>query len=80
MIEPSEVNRDRMVRVYRGAVSDPERWHPILSWRKDRWPIGLFQYGNAFFPDGANSTSYLALTTAAVESDDMSTSIYSLKP
>jgi hypothetical protein len=80
MIEPSEINRDRRVQVYRGEVSCPERWQPILKWRKDRWPIGLFQYGNAFFPDGANPTPYLALTTIAVESDDITTSIYNLSP
>lgn len=80
MIEPSEINRDRRVQVYRGEVSSPESWQPILTWRKDRWPIGLFQYGNAFFPDGANPTPYLALTTIAVESDDITTSIYNLSP
>ena len=80
MIEPSEVNRDRRVQVYRGDVSYPERWQPVLDWRKDRWPIGLFQYGNAFFPDGTNPTPYLALTTIAVESDDITSSIYRLSP
>lgn len=76
MVEPSEINRDRSVRVFRGKVNEPERWQPILSWPKDRWPAGLFQYGNAFLPDGINSTHYLALTTIAVESDDLTTSIY----
>lgn len=80
MIEPSEVNRDRRVQVYRGEMSYPERWQAVLRWRKDRWPIGLFQYGNAFFPDGTNPTPYLALTTIAVESDDITTSIYNLSP
>jgi hypothetical protein len=74
MVEPSEVNRDRHVRIYGGHGSDG--WQPLLAWRKDRWPMGLFQYGNAFLPDGNNTTPYLAVTTIAVESDDLTTSLY----
>ena len=40
--------------------------------------MGLFQYGNAFFPDGDNTTNFLAVTTIAVESDDLVTSLYSV--
>ena len=77
MVEPSEVNRDRNVRVY--GSRDGQAWQPLLAWRKDRWPIGLFQYGNAFLPDGNNTTQFLALTTVAVESDDMTTALYSVR-
>jgi hypothetical protein len=77
MVEPSEVNRDRHVRVY-GSGIGAQNWQPLLSWQKDRWPMGLFQDGNAFFPDGINTTSFLALTTVAVQSDDMVTSLYSV--
>jgi hypothetical protein len=80
MVEPSEVNLDQMVRVYAANVSRPGAWQPLLAWPKDRWSMRFFQYGNAFFPDGDNETSYLALTTAAVESDDMVTSLYSVEP
>jgi hypothetical protein len=38
--------------------------------------MGLFQYGNAFLPDGENSTLFLAVSTIAVEADDMCTSLY----
>jgi hypothetical protein len=38
--------------------------------------MGLFQYGNAFLPDGNNTTPYLAVPTIAVESDDLTTSLY----
>ena len=38
--------------------------------------MGLFQYGNAFLPDRNNTTPYLAVTTIAVESDDLTTSLY----
>ena len=75
MVEPSEVNRDRHVRVY-GGVRGRQGWQPLLEWKKDRWPMGLFQYGNAFLPDGNNATPYLAVATIAVEGDDMATSLY----
>jgi hypothetical protein len=78
MVEPSAVNRDRNVRIYGGNLL--EGWQPVLDWKKDRWPMGLFQYGNAFLPDGNNTTKFLAVTTIAVESDDMTTSLYSLAP
>ena len=78
MVEPSEVNRERQVRVY--GSGGAEDWRPLLAWKKDRWPMSLFQYGNAFLPDGDNSTPYLALTTIAVEADDMVTSLYSVCP
>jgi hypothetical protein len=77
MVEPSEVNRDRHVRLY-GNTANGGQWRPLLSWKKDRWPMGLFQYGNAFLPDGDNHTPFLALTTVAVQSDDMVTSLYSV--
>ena len=74
MVEPSEVNPDRQVRIYGGNIS--EGWRPLLEWQKDIWPMGLFQYGNAFLPDGNNTTNFLAVSTIAVESDDMTTSLY----
>jgi hypothetical protein len=73
MVEPSEVNRDRQVRVYAGCGSE---WRAILAWQKDPWPMALFQYGNAFLPDGNNATPYLAVTTAAVKSEDGVTTLY----
>jgi len=78
MVEPSEVNRDRYVRVYGGVGVSAKDWRLLLGWQKDLWPMGLFQYGNAFMPDGNNTTPFLALTTVAVESDDMVTSLYSV--
>jgi hypothetical protein len=76
MVEPSEVNLDRHVRIYGGDPS--EGWRSMLQWRKDRWPMGLLQYGNALLPDGDNSTQFLAVTTIAVEADNMVTSLYSM--
>jgi hypothetical protein len=74
MVEPSEVNPDQNVRVY--GSRDGHDWRSILSWKKDRWPMKFFQYGNAFLPDGENTTQYLAVSTVAVEGDDMATSLY----
>jgi hypothetical protein len=79
MVEPSEANRDRHVRIYAGSHGTQD-WQTPLSWQKDSWPMGLFQYGNAFVPDGDNATSFLALTTIAVQRDDLATSIFAVRP
>jgi hypothetical protein len=79
MVEPSEVNRDRAVRIYGGDVAPPESWQPLLAWGKDHLPMGLFQYGNAFLPDGHNATPFLAVSTIAVKSDDQCTSLYAIQ-
>lgn len=76
MVEPSEINLDRNVRIYGAPTDHAEDWRPLLAWRKDFWPMRFFQYGNAFLPDGMNATPFLAVTTVAVESDDMVTSLY----
>jgi hypothetical protein len=74
MVEPSAINLDRHVQVY--GSCDGKNWQELLQWKKDLWPMGLFQYGNAQLPDGNNETQWLAVSTVAVESDDMSTSFY----
>jgi hypothetical protein len=78
MVEPSEVNRDCNVRVYGSDIMKEKSWQSLLSWKKDGWPMGLFQYGNIFLPDGNNETPFLALTTVAVKSEDAVTSIYAV--
>jgi hypothetical protein len=78
MVEPSEANPDPAVRLY-GASSNPAGpWPSLLSWQKDRWPMRFFQYGNAFLPDGDNTSNVLAVTTIAVRSDDQVTSLYTI--
>ena len=74
MVEPSRVNHDLCVRVY--GSCDGEEFVPVLSWEKDRWPMGLWQYGNAFFPDGESRATTLALTTVAVKGADTVTHLY----
>lgn len=74
MIEPSEANPSRNVTLYGSA--DGEHWDALAKWRKDRRSMKYFQYGNAFLPDGDNSTDLLAVTTMAVEHADLETSIW----
>jgi hypothetical protein len=74
MVEPSAINLERNVCVY-GSL-DGIQWQRVLQRRKDRWPMGWFQYGNAFLPDGKNTTSLLAVTTIAVEHADLETTIW----
>ncbi len=78
MVEPSSVNRDRNVRLY--GSCDGGDWRSLMQWRKDLWPMSLFQYGNAILPDGRNATDFLAVTTIAVERDDVTTSIWRVLP
>ncbi len=69
MVEPSSVNVDRTAAVFGSA--DGRSWQRTLSWRKDSWPMGLFQYGNAFLPDGQNTGDLLAVSTVAVQGADL---------
>jgi len=74
MIEPSNVNACRDVTLYGSTAG--ARWDALAHWRKDHWPMKHFQYGNAFLPDGENSTDFLAISTIAVENADLQTSIW----
>ena len=76
MVEPSKVNPDRCVRIYAADISNPADWQTLFAWRKDIFPMSLFQYGNAFLPDGQTVTSFLAVSTIAVDSEDMVLSLY----
>jgi hypothetical protein len=77
MVEPSATNPDPNVRIY--GSSTGENWRPLFAWKKDRWSMRFFQYGNAFLPDGNNTTDFLAVSTVAVTKDDMATSLYKIK-
>lgn len=74
MAEPSAVNLASDVRLY--GSRNGRQWRGLLAWKKDRWPMGLFQYGNAFLPDGRNTSGVLAVTTIAVERCDLQTSLW----
>lgn len=74
MVEPSAVNLEESSCLY-GSL-DGAHWLRQLSWKKDRWPLGLFQYGNALLPDGYNHTDILAVSTVAVSPGDLETSLW----
>ena len=78
MVEPSPANPDRNVRLY--GSRDGVEWRSLREWRKDSWPMSLFQYGNAILPDGRNTTDLLAVTTVAVRRDDLKTSLWRVLP
>jgi hypothetical protein len=78
MVEPSGINLDTKVRLY-GSVGGSQ-WQDLMQWKKDFWPMSLFQYGNAVLPDGANATDFLAVTTVAVKRNDLKTSIWRVLP
>jgi hypothetical protein len=77
MVEPSEVNPSRSVSLF--GSGDGAEWRSLAAWRKDRWPMKFFQYGNAFLPDGENTTDLLAVSTIAVEGSDLQTSIWKVQ-
>lgn len=74
MVEPSRVNRSRDVCLF--GSPDGASWSQVMRWRKDDWPMGLFQYGNALLPDGDNSTGILAVTTVAVQAGDFEAGLW----
>jgi hypothetical protein len=77
MIEPSTVNLDRTVSIYGSA--DGVAWPRLQSWKKDRWPEKMFQYGNAFLPMGNGKSNLLALTTVATEGYDLEASLWQIE-
>jgi len=74
MIEPSQVNHTKNVTLF--GSDNGATWRPLADWRKDRWSMKFFQYGNAFLPDGENSSDLLAVSTMAVDEADLQTSIW----
>jgi hypothetical protein len=72
--EPSAVNSQSSVRLF--GSPNGQQWQPVLEWKKDFWPMKLFQYGNLLLPDGKNTSGLLALTTVAVENGDLETTIW----
>ena len=77
MAEPSLVNTATEVRLFGSAGGSD--WKYLLEYKKDRWPMGLFQYGNIFLPDGVNDTGMLALTNCAVTDADSVTSLWTVQ-
>ena len=81
MIEPSPVNTAREVQIvgWKAGSSGGTKWPVLARWKKDKLPMRYFQYGNAFLPDGENSTNYLAATTIAVETGDLVATLWEVE-
>ena len=74
MVEPSAANPDQHVRLY--GSHDGDHWRSLLAWQKDGLHARLFQYGNAFLPDGDNTADFLAVSTIAVKNGDIETTLW----
>jgi hypothetical protein len=74
MVEPSSVNRSSVSQLYGNLHGSG--WAPLLGWKKDRWPMRWFQYGNIILPDGPNTSGLLAITTVALKGGGLQTSIW----
>ena len=74
MVEPSAFNSSWSVELF--GSSDGTEWRSLAAWEKDQWSMKFFQYGNAFLPDGDNTTDLVAVSTVAVEGADLQTSIW----
>lgn len=74
MVEPRQRGMSKDVTIYRS--NDGLQWNELLRWKKDFWPMRLFQYGNAFLPDGNNESGLLAVSTLGVIEDDLATTIW----
>ena len=64
-VEPSKVNKCREACIW--GSKDGENWKCVARFRKDIWPMKLFQYGQVLFPSGENNTEYLWFTPFATE-------------
>jgi hypothetical protein len=47
-VEPSRVNKSRVATAY--LAGDDGQWNPLVSFQKDSWPAGLFQFGTIVLP------------------------------
>ena len=64
-VEPSQVNTSRYAFIW--GSQDGEKWRRVAAFRKDLWPMRLFQYGQIHFPTGKNDTGCLFFTPVATE-------------
>ena len=65
VVEPSKINKCKDACIW--GSEDGETWKCVARFRKDIWPMKLFQYGQIFFPAGKNNTDYLWFTPFATE-------------
>lgn len=50
VIEPSDVNTSKHVELWATDPLNPTKWFLIKKFKKDIWPMKLFQYGQIQFP------------------------------
>jgi len=67
VVEPSTINNSLYAYLW-GSLNGDE-WKCITKYRKDIWPMKLFQYGQILFPFGDNTTNKLFYTPFATEND-----------
>ena len=64
-VEPSKVNKCKDACIW--GSKDGKTWKCVARFRKDIWPMKLFQYGQILFPAGENNSDYLWFTPFATE-------------
>lgn len=69
-IEPSIVNKSKQVEIW--ASPNGNDWKCILKFKKDIFSMRYFQYGQAFFPNGAVEQSELWISLFATENSNLS--------
>lgn len=77
MVEPSKENSSQNVELI--GSSDGAEWESLAAWEKDHWSMKFFQYGNAFLPDGENTTDLVAVSTVAVVGGDLQTAVWKVQ-
>lgn len=50
VIEPSKVNTSKYVELWASSPADSTHWSLVETFKKDIWPMKLFQYGQIQFP------------------------------
>ena len=67
VVEPSIVNTDPHVYIW--GSKDGKSWKCVKKYRKDLFPMKLFQYGQILFPRGENKTDNLWFTPLSTRKD-----------
>lgn len=65
VVEPTSISLTKHACIW--GSKDGESWRKVADFRKDFWPMRLFQYGQIRFPTGENNTGYLFFTPVATE-------------
>lgn len=66
--EPSSCNEIAKA-VILSSSEDADNWQEVQTFKKDIWPMKLFQYGQVLFPSGINDGPYVYFTPQGVAGD-----------